>query len=87
MNLAVPVVMTVFTSLGTWWGWRVASVALWTGTGPKWRRREGVGRRQHRRRVKLRRELWRLGVTGFWGSVGAAVGYVMLHYGPFASYR
>ncbi len=82
MNVAVPVVMVVFTSLGSWWGWRSASVALWTGTGPKWRRREGVGRRQHHRRVRMRRQLWRLSVTGFWGGIGAAVGWLMLTYGP-----
>ena len=83
MNIGVPVVMAVFSGLGTWWGWRLASVALWTGTAPKWRRKQGVGRREHRRRVKIRQQLWRLSVTGFWGGVGAALGYVLLTVGPF----
>ncbi len=87
MNVGLAAVMVVFTGLGTWWGWRLASVALWTGTGPKWHRREGTSRRRHRRSVKIREQFWRIGVTGFWGMAGAGLAYVLMVYGPLSSYR
>lgn len=72
------VVMTVlFACLGAWWGWKVASMRLLTDTGPQWKRRPEVGRRVHARRVRRRRQLWRLGHTGAWAAVGAFGGFWM----------
>jgi hypothetical protein len=83
VNIGVMAVHLVLTGLGMWWGWRMASVALWTGTAPKWRRKSGVGRREHKRRVKYRQQFWRLSVVAFWGGVGYAISYVLLTVGPF----
>lgn len=87
MSLVTLVTMVLFTSLGAIFGWRWASVALWTDTAPKWHRPHGVGRRQHRRRVKIRRQFWRLYITGLWSVGGAGVGVLMLYFGPFSWYR
>jgi hypothetical protein len=69
--------MVLFTCLGAWWGWKVASVRLLTGTEPRWKRRATVERRVHARRVRYRRQLWRLGYTGLWAAGGAFVGFWM----------
>ena len=68
-------IMALFAGLGAWWGWKLASVRLQTGSGPKWRRPADVGRRVHAHRVRLRQRLWRLGYTGMWSAFGAAGGY------------
>jgi hypothetical protein len=67
--------MTLFACLGAWWGWKVASVRLHTGAGPKWKRPVDVGRRIHAHRMRRRQQLWRLGYTGLWTAAGAAGGY------------
>ena len=69
--------MVVFAAVGAWWGWKVASVRLQTGTGPRWKRRADVRRRVHARRVRHRQQLWRLGYTGMCTALGAGVGYCM----------
>jgi len=70
--------MTLFACLGAWWGWRVASMRLDTGTGPTWKRPADVGRRVHAHRVRRRRQLWRFGYTGAWTTIGAVFGYWVL---------
>lgn len=70
--------MTLFACLGAWWGWKVATVRLQTGTGPSWKRPADVGRRVHAHRVRRRRRLWRLSYTGIWTAIGAFCGYWML---------
>ena len=67
--------MVLFAGLGTWWGWKVASVRLLTGAGPKWKRPVDVGRRVHAHRVRRRRQLWRLGYTSMATVLGAVAGY------------
>jgi TRAP-type C4-dicarboxylate transport system permease small subunit len=66
----------VFASVGAWFGWRYASMAIHTGTAPRWRRPVGVGRRDHARSVRRRRKMWRLSVTLVAAGVGAGVGFV-----------
>ncbi len=70
--------MSLFACLGGWWGWKVASVRLHTGTGPKWRRPADVDRRLHVHRVRRWRQLWRLAYTAKWILLGAAGGYGVL---------
>src|SRR4029077_1996397 len=70
--------MALFACLGALWGWKAASVRLQTGGGPNWKRPADVGRRDHARRVRRRRQLWRLGYTGTWTAAGAAGGYGVL---------
>jgi hypothetical protein len=70
--------MALFACLGALWGWKAASVRLQTGGGPNWKRPAEVGRRVHARRVRRRRQLWRLGYTGTWTALGAAGGYGVL---------
>ena len=76
-NLAMVTLsmMALFACLGTWWGWKSASVRLHTGTGPKWKRRPDVGRRVHAHRVRRRRQLWRLSYAGVCTILGAVAGY------------
>ena len=71
----VTLSLTLFSCLGAWWGWKVASVRLHTGTGPKWKRPVDVDRRVHAHRFRQRRQLWRLGYTGLWTTAGAVLGY------------
>ena len=70
--------MALFACLGAWWGWKVATVRLQTGTGPSWKRPADVGRRVHAHRVRRRRQFWRLSYTGIWTAMGAFCGYWML---------
>jgi TRAP-type C4-dicarboxylate transport system permease small subunit len=66
----------VFASVGAWFGWRYASMAIHTGTAPRWRRPVGVGRRDHARSVRRRRRTWRLSITAVAAGLGASVGFV-----------
>jgi TRAP-type C4-dicarboxylate transport system permease small subunit len=66
----------VFGCVGAWFGWRYASMAIHTGTAPRWRRPVGVGRRDHARSVRRRRKTWRVVVTLVCFGLGGGAGFV-----------
>jgi hypothetical protein len=82
VSLATLGFLFVFGSIGAWFGWRYTSVAIHSGTAPRWRRPVGVGRREHARSVRRRRRLWQFTFTVACTVVGAGLGYVAMMFAP-----
>lgn len=82
MSVPTLAFLLVFGSAGFYFGWRYTSIAILSGTAPRWRRPVGVGRREHARFVRRRQRLWRLAVTGICTFLGASVGYVAMMFAP-----
>ncbi len=76
MSIVTLPFVLVFGLVGAWFGWRYATIAIHTGTAPRWRRSVGVGRRDHARTVRQRRRMWRLVVTLLGAGMGGVVGFV-----------
>ena len=82
MSIPTLAFLLVFGSVGAYFGWRYTSVAIRSGTAPRWRRPVGVGRRDHARSVRRRRRLWQFTVTAILTFIGASFGYVMMMFAP-----
>lgn len=87
MSLVTLAFVLVFASVGAWFGWRYASMAIHIGTAPRWRRPVGVGRREHARSVRRRRKMWRLIVTAVAAGIGSSVGFVAKMFAPMLHFE